>query len=152
MAKRVEGTRSPRWAFMKKMLIPCRDGIPYLFRIRIVQTPWAAIYLHDIYQPDTDADPHDHPFSFVSIILRGWYTEKYYPNKNNLGLRGFKTHGRFSVHRMPRNAAHRIIEADPKLKTLVLVGPRRGTWGFYTPERFVPWNEYEDYYSEKTSA
>lgn len=151
MAKRVEGTRSPQWAFMKKMLIPCRDGIPYLFRIRVIQTPWFAIYLHDIFQPDTDADPHDHPFNFVSIILRGSYTERLFDIKGKYAFAtGYKSHKRFSIHRMTKKQAHRIVEADPKLKTLVLVGPRkRGEWGFYTPHGFVKWDQYEELLSKK---
>lgn len=152
MALRVEGTRSPRWAFNKTMLIPCRGGIPYLFRRRVIQTPLAAIYLHDILQPDTDPDPHDHPFAFLSIVLRGSYTERLYDIVDgHVYTSGFKTHKRFSIHKMTRDKAHRIVRAEEGLKTLVLVGPRRGTWGFYPPEGFVEWNQYEELLSKKVS-
>lgn len=34
-------------------------------------------YLHHIDRPDPGFDLHDHPWPFVSIILRGGYTEEY---------------------------------------------------------------------------
>lgn len=152
MAKRVEGTRSPRWAFNKKMLIPCRDGIPYLFRRRVIQTPWFAIYLHDIFQPDTDSDPHDHPFPFASFIVSGNYVEKLWPNKHDLSSYRLQQHNRWSIHKMSKQACHRIvnIDANQPLRTLVFVGPRSGTWGFWTPTGFVPWMEYEDLLAKTT--
>ena len=32
---KVQGKRSPRWAFMQRMTIPCKDGTEYLIRLRI---------------------------------------------------------------------------------------------------------------------
>ncbi len=83
--------------------------------------------------------------SFVSIVLRGRYTEQVYddPTGSRDSYRE-RLHKRFSVHRMGRMSAHRIVYASPRLKTLILVGPRRGTWGFYLADgSFVPWDDYE---------
>lgn len=148
-APKVKGQRSPRWAFMAKMLIECKKNngvVPYLFRLRIIQTPWFGIYLHDIFEPDGDRDPHNHPWSFISIILRGSYTELVYPfPEKAIGSNLFyEEHWkRFSFHRMGRESAHRITEASPGLKTLILTGPRRGNWGFFTPQGFMEWQDYE---------
>lgn len=145
MSAPVLGQRSPRWALWSRMSIPCENGLVYLARLRIIQTPWFGVYIHDIYEPDADRDPHNHPWSFISIVLRGHYVERLHPRPA-----GFSHHEyieqrwrRFSAHRMGRRSAHRIIEAAPGLKTLILVGPRRSSWGFFTPSRFVPWQEYE---------
>lgn len=142
----VLGRRSPRWALNSKMLIPCDDGEPYLFRRRLIQTPWFGVYLHDIYREDRDYDPHDHPWSFVSIILRGSYTERLHVMPHvDLDAWYEITWKRWSWHTMDRATAHRIIEADPKLKTLVIVGRRRSRdWGFYTKPwgGWVHWQEY----------
>jgi hypothetical protein len=139
----VDGQRSPRWAFWSHMTIPCQDGLVYLVRLRIVQTPWFGIYLHDIYEPDRD--PHNHPWSFISIILRGQYTELFYhaPEVHASAPRE-QTWRRLSAHRMGRDTAHRIVDAAPGLKTLILTGPRRGGWGFFTRDGYVAWQDYHE--------
>lgn len=137
------GRPSPRWAFMERFTIPCEDGLIYLARLRVVQTPWFAVYLHDIFEPDGDRDPHNHPWSFVSIVLRGHYVEQLHPIPySNRGEFRTQTWRRFSVHRMGRGTAHRIVEAGPRLKTLILTGPRRADWGFFTSRGYVSWREY----------
>ena len=141
---KVKGQRSPRWAFWQRMTIPCLDGTDYLVRLRIVQTPWFGIYLHDIHKDDGDRAPHNHPWSFVSIVLRGRYTERLYPDP--LGdPPGYvlQTHGARSAHRMGRAAAHRIVDASPGLKTLILTGPRQASWGFFVNGKHIDWSDYE---------
>lgn len=139
------GKKSPRWALWARMTIPCRNGLLYLARLRIVQTPWFGIYVHDIYEPDGDRDSHTHPWSFMSIVLRGSYTELLWEHPDDLQRWGpvAKTYGRFSLHKMGRGAAHRITHAAPGLKTLIITGPRQATWGFYVDGKFVEWNNYE---------
>jgi hypothetical protein len=138
----VNGSRL--WAFWRRTFIPCQDGLMYLVRLQIVRTPWFGVYMHDIYGADDDPHPHNHPWSFVSIILRGWYQEQLYP-RAQIDREQFRvqTWRRFSVHRMTRDAAHRIIAAGGGCKTLIFVGPRRGTWGFFDDNGFVPWGDYE---------
>ena len=146
-----KGTPSPRWAVWARFLIRCKSGEPYLARLRLIQTPLFGVYLHDIFEPD-DGDPHNHPWSFVSIVLRGAYTEYVYLDPLGEPRRLVsKRHGRWSAHAMGRKAAHRIVAADPKLKTLILTGPRSSSgWGFFEPRplssgggrRYVPWQEY----------
>lgn len=142
----VVGQRSPRWAFMQRMTIPCESGEIYLARLRIVQTPWFGVYLHDINEPDADRDPHDHPWTFYSLVLRGSYTEELhpYPHVDNTVIRP-QTWRRWSLHRMGRETAHRITYAAPGLRTLIFTGPRRRNWGFYTQPwgGFVSWQDYE---------
>lgn len=146
------GRRSPKWAIWKRMTIPCQnkkgEAVPYLARLRIVQTPWFGVYLHDIYEPDGDRHPHDHPWTFWSFILRGGYTERFHPYPHvhpNLCVRE-QSWKRFSIHKMKRDTAHRIVDAAPGLKTLIITGPRRGNWGFYTEQGWMQWQEYEKKY------
>lgn len=142
--KQVQGRRSPRWAVWSKMLIPCKDGSDYLFRVRIIQTPWFGVFLHDIYEDDGDRDCHNHPWSFLSIVLRGEYTERYYPEpETRPTYYVLKRHTNRSIHKMGRTAAHRIIDASPRLKTLILTGPRQSTWGFFCDGVFIDWQDYE---------
>lgn len=111
----------------------------YLRRLRIAQTPWFALYLHFIYLPDEDRDPHDHPFTFWSLVVCGGYTERVWHRGR---VAATYTHRRGSVHRMPRDAAHTITHLTSPLVTLVFAGPKKQAWGFYTDAGFVPWQEY----------
>lgn len=130
-----------RWAFLEGMDIGA-DGDPYLDRLRIVQTPLFGIYLHHIHRPDRDRDPHDHPWSFISLVLAGGYTEQVWRDK--LYPSSFRTRERrrWTVARMSRRAAHMITGINGPLWTLVLTGPRRGAWGFWHLGEFIPWREY----------
>ena len=130
-----------RWALMKKFVIPDWDdpSMPYLVRWRIAQTPWAAIYLHKIILDDLGRPLHDHPWSFVSIILKGAYAEEYKAHAEARSI--LRAWGRWSVHRMTAKAFHGITAVDTPTWTLVLAGPRRQVWGFLTDDGWKPWDE-----------
>lgn len=137
---------SPRWAFFRPTVIPdIETPDPYLTRLRIVQTPWFGVYLHQIHRADGAREVHDHPWSFVSIILHGAYVEHREPSQatkhdatlpidRRLGLRWF---GRGYVNFLRAEDAHRIAHVAPDTWTLVLVGRRRRDWGFHTPDGWV---------------
>lgn len=141
---RVQGRPSPRWALWQRFTIPCQSGEDYLTRLRIVQTPWFALLLHDIHEPDDGRDPHNHPWSFLSLVLRGHYVEYVYPDPASDRYHFIVRHRSLSVHRMGRSSAHRIVEVGPRLKTLILVGRRASGWGFFIDGEYVPWQEYPD--------
>jgi hypothetical protein len=134
-------TRSPRWAFMQHLTIPDAHGEAYLHRLRIVNTPWFGINLHDIHLPDTDKDPHDHPWNFVSVVLRGGYGETLYTYDTVRSVRS-KVWRRGSIHRMRTRSFHHIHKVEPGTRTLVFTGKRSKAWGFQTRTGFVPWQEY----------
>src|SRR5256885_1002755 len=48
---------------------------PLLVRYEILHTRWLRIYVHHLMRSDAERHLHDHPWSFVSIILRGGYRE-----------------------------------------------------------------------------
>ena len=142
-------TPTSNWALMKKFVVYAKDGSQdvYLKRLRILQTPWFGIYLHDILQPDRDPDPHDHPWNFRTFILRGGYTEEVVCTRamstreiaqTKFSRRWFS----WTTHRMTRIYAHRITSVQPRTKTLVITGRRDGEWYFWTPEGPVLWSHY----------
>lgn len=139
-----KGKPSPSWGVWARFLIRCKNGDEYLARLRLVQTPLFGIYLHDIYEPD-DGDPHNHPWPFVSIVLRGAYQETVLPKpKTQPKYIVTKHHRRFSAHFMGRHAAHRVMQLSQEpVKTLILVGPRsKAGWGFFRGGLYTPWQEY----------
>lgn len=137
-----------RWAFLRWADIEDRHnpGFVYLRRLRVAQTPWMSIYLHWIYKTDKGQDPHDHPFNFRSIVLRGGYSERLWRvvRGHSRSQHPFERRWpRFTSHKMTQRYAHRIERIAPGTVTLVLVGRKRGTWGFYGESGFVHWKDYD---------
>jgi hypothetical protein len=67
---------------MKKKEIANCEGDPYLTRWFIIRTRLIGIFLHRFHRSDEDRALHDHPWTFISIILwRGYWehTEKVFP-------------------------------------------------------------------------
>jgi hypothetical protein len=60
--------------FAKKQIIRNDDGVPYMIR-RAINTRFGGVKLHHILRSDDDRDLHDHPWSFLSIVLKGGYWE-----------------------------------------------------------------------------
>lgn len=109
-------------------------------------------------------DLHDHPWSFVSIVLTGGYTEQtVHVDRAVPRARAAEAHPDLfeqgvvrdwlarTIHRMPLTVAHRITSAAPGTWTIVLRGPTRRVWGFYLPTGRVPWTEY-DYATRRPSS
>lgn len=154
MQNKKDNSHGQRWSIFRWYVIPDPEGgQTYLKRLRIIQTPWFGIYIHWIYLPDDDRHPHDHPWNFTSVILKGGYIEQvvtdggfdHLPLRTNRGtIRWLQEWRRFSYHKMPMWKAHQIKELlRVPTVSLILVGPRVRSWGFWTETGFVPWREYD---------
>lgn len=139
------GKPSPDWALMDRFHI-VKDGRLYLDRLRIVQTPWFGVMLHRIHAPDLDRDPHDHPWPFMSLILRGSYSERLWHRPAEIALRSdhpvLRYHPRWSLKTVRLHQAHKITVVSEGLLTLVITGRRHGSWRFWTDVGPVDWREY----------
>lgn len=108
-----------------------------------------GIYVHDIEQPDPGLDLHDHPWPFVSIVLRGGYVEEFAEARVAPGLAAVGQQAQVrswlprSVHRIRMTDAHRIIACEPGTRTLVLRGRKTRSWGFYLPAGWVDQVAYD---------
>jgi hypothetical protein len=142
MSTQVTGKRGVRWSLMSRFTLIQR-GQPYLWRLRIFSTPWCSLWLHRIYGPDTDLDPHDHPRPFIKAQLTGGYIEVLYRDPaGDLGSWETRIHRRGSVHIMRRGWAHKIIHTHGTVRTLLLTGRQRGSWSFWTPSGPVDQETY----------
>lgn len=144
-----KGSRS--WALFSR-----REEIPdssqpdrvYLRRWRIVQTPLFALYLHQIFVADGDREPHNHPFNFTSLVLKGGYSEWVQDLHGDVGATLF--HKQWSFHRMTMEAYHRIIKlVDVPTWTLVFIGKRHPEWGFATDQGYIPSRDYFTFREER---
>jgi hypothetical protein len=119
-----------RWALWRWSTIEA----DHIERLHIVKTPWFAVCLHWINGPDASPDEHDHPVSFLSLIVRGNYTES---RNGKIARRRW-----FNAFRASPDDRHRIIAAKPGTLTLALMGPKVREWGFHTKRGWVDWREY----------
>ena len=106
---------------------------PFLTRLHIVKAPWFAVCLHWIHKPDAEPHEHDHPVSFLSLILRGWYHQSW-----NGGH--FKPSRWLNLVRATDR--HRITAVGPGTLTLCFMGPKVREWGYHTPRGWVHWKAH----------
>jgi hypothetical protein len=135
--------KSPRWAVLQPFSVSKR-GVPYLFRWRLLQTPWFSLLVHHIKLDDLDRDPHDHPWPFTSLILCGSYREHVWDDPRTLNDFRVRDRRRFSIATTTRNQAHQITILHGSVWTIAITGRHHGTWHFWTPAGPIDWREYED--------
>jgi len=93
------------------------------------------IFLHKFLKSDPD-DLHNHPWAYLTFILRGGYWE--YTKDGKLW------YAPFTYRYAPANTFHRI-ELDPTKPacwTLFIPGCRVQDWGFNTSEGWIQHEEY----------
>jgi len=130
-----DDAHAPEWALWHHQfdLKRTADGSIYLTRWWLVKTPLGGIALHRMSAPDARPTLHDHPFSFLSVVLRGSYYEHRLEPRTMRVTRRWVT--RFNLVR--KHDAHTIavLGADV-VWTLLFVGKHRRTWGFWEPDVF----------------
>lgn len=146
------------WKFRRLILRRGDDNRVYLNRWGF-RTPWFGVYLHKMEAPDPGADLHDHPWPFVSLILKGQYTEQIANIRDLLGpqITGYqrrqvweRTWKRGSIHVVRMDEAHTISKLIIPTWTLVLTGKVHRKWGFYeVDDMFGHFVDNTDYASER---
>lgn len=111
---------------------------------------WApGLRLHNIVRSDSDESLHDHPFDYVSLILKGGYLERRegarqeFHEPGSLLIR--KAESLHSLNLSVEFAPN--WQLDPKevpAWTLVLRGPYRREWGFMTKTGWMHWREFNE--------
>jgi hypothetical protein len=125
----------PRHGWPRRRVIASCDASkgPLLTRYYLLDTKRAALYLHHLHTSDEDRALHDHPWSFVTLLLSGGYYE--HTTTERLWRR------RFSVLYRPAEWQHRLELVRPTW-TLVLRLSRRREWGFITRAGWLDWRSY----------
>lgn len=133
------------WALFRRHKIGPQDNI-YLDRYTLLGTPYFSIKFHRIFRPDRQRDLHDHPWNFLSLIIKGCYTEITEDKRKSPD--GCYDRVWFSFHKAEE--FHRIdyVSKSP-IWTLVFCGSKKRDWGFKITEtgEWVQWEKYEKLYS-----
>lgn len=111
----------------------------YILRLHVIKTPWFAVCVHWLNSPDPEPFDHDHPVTFLSIILRGWYTEK---RTRALDFHHVITHRWFNFIRATPADCHTITAVGPNTVTLCFMGPKVREWGYHGEHGWDYWKDY----------
>lgn len=95
---------------------------PYIKRWTI-QTPKGSIRLHKWLGPDDDRAYHDHPWNFLTFVLKGGYTDVG-PEKSE-HLKAFAVQYRSAEHQ------HHVVPDNDGAWSLMITGPVVRPWGFW---------------------
>jgi hypothetical protein len=114
---------------------------PLIVRWTLFRLPRFGIFLHKFCRSDHDRALHCHPWTFISIILRGGYSEIYQLPDAIHPCEDWRGPG--SILYRPAEWKHRVVLAAGKASwNLILVGRRRRKWGFWPNGQFCWWRKY----------
>ena len=134
---------APNKPFLKRLFPLCRqvifraDGSAYLIRWRILHARSFHIYLHKFLSSD-EGCPHDHPWSFTSIMLWGNYMEWTFDEGEVVACNMYRAP---CIIRRGATHSHKIIIHKP-CWTLVITSRYVRTWGFHTKRGWVKYSDY----------
>lgn len=138
--------------FIKLFLIKkivSQKSVVHFRRWRLFWTPWFSIYLHNITNSDLDIDPHDHPWNFSSLILKGSYSEYSKYAVENYTLEHTNVFTPLMVNKKKTIDCHKLTLLSKSVWTLVFVGRRIHDWGYQTATGWVHHKEYNRLRREK---
>lgn len=141
----------------KPDLIIGPPSTPYLLRWHVLLTPWFRVYLHKMLRDDDDRALHDHPWSNVSIILRGGFVEVLPSVQPGISptldidvpvaarsiYRVFRRPGSFTFRRATDSHRLELPKDGPGYSwSLFITGAYQRRWGFHCPKG---WRSYRDF-------
>lgn len=106
---------------------------PYVIRWK-VETALGSVRLHHWLSPDDDRARHDHPWWFVTLVLRGGYTDVSPGGDEH--LRAGSVRYRPALHR------HTVVPDKGGAWTVIVTGPKSRSWGFWREGKFYKANKW----------
>ena len=106
---------------------------PYVVRWRI-ETPWFSVRLHHWLAPDDNRAKHDHPWNFITFVLRGGYMDASPDGIEHLKAPAIRY--RSAEHQ------HTVFPDEGGAWTIIVTGPKVRPWGFWVNGKFRKANKY----------
>lgn len=106
---------------------------PYVIRWR-AETPWGSLRVHHWLAGDDQRAYHDHPWWFVTFLLRGSYADATPGGTEILAAPAVRF--RRSAHQ------HTVIPGKRGAWTVLVTGRKTRAWGFWRGGRFVKANKW----------
>ena len=111
--------RKTKWQFMTRL------ELPEFTRFTLFRTPWLEVFFNRVFCADPSRYAHTHPWTFLSILLRGNYTER---RQTRAGHWCVLTRRWFNAIRY--TTPHRITQTNGFL-SLVIALPRADDFQLY---------------------
>lgn len=111
-----------RWRFEHKD-IGWKDIGEEFTRYTLWSTRWFNIYLHQLDAPNWHPQCHDHPWSFVTLLLKNGYLER-------VGDRYYRRRVGSVLYRSAE-FSHNVITPYGTSWSLVVTGKKRRLWGLH---------------------
>lgn len=109
------------------------EECPY-FRRTVLRLGNYSIRLHEWLADDDTRHFHDHPHWFLTIVLKGGYTDR-----SNEGLDVLRAG---SVRLRAADYAHAVTEVRRGTITLLITGPSTRRWGFWVKGKLIKRDKY----------
>lgn len=106
---------------------------PYVVRWR-VQFPFGSLRVHHWLASDDLRAVHDHPWWFVTLVLRGGYTDRSPAGDEH--LRAGSLRYRPALHR------HTVVPGPGGAWTVLVTGRPLRAWGFWLGQKFIKANKW----------
>lgn len=107
-------------------------------RYQLFKSRWLNVYLHELYAPAWHPECHDHPWSFLAILLWRGYLER-------TGVTDKRKWPGMFLWR-PATFTHNVITPYGKSWSIIFTGPKSRDWGFKPCDRPTsptkPWHQY----------
>ena len=127
----------------KRVIMDRLSDEPYLTRyyLFLKERKWFPfnVFLHNFHKGDPD-DLHDHPWPFVTVIIKGGYWEHLQTGER-------KWRGAGTIRFAGSRECHRVeLEPGTDVWTLFIPGPHVREWGFI--DKGV-WKHHQTYLAER---
>lgn len=99
-----------------------------MIRWRIEVPRYGSVRVHHWTGPDDDRAFHDHPWWFITFVVRGGYTDR--SPSGDEHLRAGSVRYRPALHR------HTVVPDETGAWTVLITGPRTRVWGFWQDGKF----------------
>lgn len=126
------------------------DRQTYLERWGIEDDRFGGVFVHHLTAADPGKDPHDHPWVFASIVVRGSYVEA--RSSMRTDVERWQKRERWSIRKMRLDEMHRIVHVNGDCWTVVVHGPRVRNWGYRVVGKWISHDRYDSMRRRLTDA
>jgi hypothetical protein len=119
-----------KWIFGQRLGKP---ECPYVRRW-VFECRWFSLRLHHWLASDDQRHFHDHPWDYLTIVLRGGYVDVGPEGQRRLWA------PTFAFYRAEHQ--HSVVVNPGGAWTLLITGPERRPWGFWMNGKFRKRNKY----------
>lgn len=141
-------TISARLDTLLQHIFPAEDvpatGLTMMRRFFVRKSREGNVYLHHFIRQDNSESAHDHPWHFVSLMLKGSYLETVFDHGMVTSRRRYSAPCFLFRN---RNTIHKLTEIAPDTWTFVLTSKWLGRWGYW--DAAGKWTYHKDVHTQR---